>query len=61
MLKNILYLYEICVFRDIESMSKLAGTLPLYFDAVESFQGGPLGGQTLYFANTLRKYFAFGL
>lgn len=36
----------IFIFRDVPSISKMLGTAPVFLDAVESFPGGPRGGQT---------------
>lgn len=36
----------IFTFRDVNTMSKMLSTAPIFVDAVETFPGGPQGGQT---------------
>ncbi|KAB7507754.1 Surfeit locus protein 1 [Armadillidium nasatum] len=33
-------------YRDVVKMSELTGSSPIFVDAVETFKGGPAGGQT---------------
>lgn len=36
----------IFTFRDVDTMSEMLSTAPIFFDAVDTFPGGPQGGQT---------------
>ncbi|XP_042870238.1 surfeit locus protein 1-like [Penaeus japonicus] len=36
----------IFTFRDVTTMSEMLGTAPVFLDAVDTFPGGPAGGQT---------------
>lgn len=47
LVKNKLFTYILC-FRDLETMSKLTNSVPVFLDVISEFDvpGGPKGGQT---------------